>query len=195
MTFELLFEFEKSLAEFTGAPYAVVTDCCTHAIELCMRYEQVRSCKFTPFTYLSIPMLMHRLDIEYTYLDESCQSWQGEYQFIGTRIWDSARKVMPRMYRAGQMQCLSFSRTKPLNLNGGGAILLDDHKAYETLSRWRSDGRDLHMHPWERQQIFDVGYHYCPKLELCDRGLHQLKTFAGEITQHKYPDCRLIVIR
>ena len=29
-------KFEQALAEFTGAPYVVATDCCTHAIELCL---------------------------------------------------------------------------------------------------------------------------------------------------------------
>jgi dTDP-4-amino-4,6-dideoxygalactose transaminase len=35
MGFEKIVEFESALAKFTGAPYAVMTDCCTHAIELC----------------------------------------------------------------------------------------------------------------------------------------------------------------
>ena len=30
---------EKNLAAFTGAPYAVATDCCTHALELCLRLD------------------------------------------------------------------------------------------------------------------------------------------------------------
>ena len=34
--FEHVEKFEQELAKFYGAPYAVVTDCCTHAIELCL---------------------------------------------------------------------------------------------------------------------------------------------------------------
>lgn len=195
MGYQVLFDFEKALARFTGAPWAVATDGCTHAIELCMRYDQVRRCEFTPFTYLSVPMTMHQLDIEYHYIDEHKQTWQGEYQFLGTRIWDSARICMPNMYRPGQMQCLSFGQTKPLELGSGGAILLDDVHAYETLSRWRSDGRDLRISPWQDQPSFDIGYHYCPRLETCDLGLTRLETFIGGITQHKYPDCRKITIQ
>ena len=63
--FEKIKKFETELAEFAGAPYAIMTDCCTHAIELCMRYDQVRSCSFTAYTYLSIAMLMHKLNIRY----------------------------------------------------------------------------------------------------------------------------------
>ena len=62
--FDKILQFEKALAEFTGAPYAIMTDCCTHAIELCFRYDRVKTCVFTPYTYLSIPMLM--LKLEYT---------------------------------------------------------------------------------------------------------------------------------
>ena len=37
MTFDDIRRFEDALAEFTGAPYAIMTDCCTHAIELCLQ--------------------------------------------------------------------------------------------------------------------------------------------------------------
>ena len=103
--FEKIKKFEEELAEFTGAPYAVMTDCCTHAIELCLRYDRVKEVVMTPYTYLSIPMTMHKLGIKYYYKEEA---WAGEYQFHGTRIWDSARKLEKNMYRSGQIQCLSF---------------------------------------------------------------------------------------
>ena len=63
--FDKILQFERALAEFTGAPYAIMTDCCTHAIEMCLRYDQVKHCKMQPYTYLSIPMTMHKLGIEY----------------------------------------------------------------------------------------------------------------------------------
>lgn len=189
--FDALFKFEQVLSEYTGAPYAVVTDGCTHAIELCMRYDQVKSCKFTAYTYLSIPQLMHQLDIEYELVPEK---WTGEYQFYGTRIWDSARLLQRNMYRSDSMQCLSFGFGKPLHLGKVGAVLLDDVEAYDTLSRWRSDGRDLHISPWEQQINFGVGYHYCPTLEDCLRGAELLKNIAS-VTRHvKYPDLRNIQI-
>ena len=127
--FDKILTFETALAQFTGAPYVVMTDCCTHAIELCMRYDGVDSCAFTPYTYLSVPMTMHKLGIDYVYLDEPEQTWLGEYNFIYTRVWDSARRLEPGMYRTGQMQCLSFGHTKPLQIGHGGAILLDNKQA------------------------------------------------------------------
>ena len=67
MSFDKILKFEQALAEFTGAPYAIMTDCCTHALELCFRYDRVEFCAFTPYTYLSIPMLMHKLKIKFVY--------------------------------------------------------------------------------------------------------------------------------
>ena len=40
MSFEIISEFEKSIAEFFGSPYAVAVDSCTHGIELCLRYTK-----------------------------------------------------------------------------------------------------------------------------------------------------------
>lgn len=189
MTFDILFEFEQALADYTGAPYVVVTDGCTHAIELCFRYEHVASCEFTAFTYLSVVQLMRQLRVNYKLRTEY---WIGEYRFHGTRVWDSARLLRPGMYRPGQLQCVSFGHGKPLQLGRVGAILLDNKAEYEMFSCWRSDGRDLRIAPWETQQSFGDGYHYCPTLEDCARGIKLLSTVDPEPKKYNYPDLRRI---
>jgi len=189
MTFDVLFKFEERLAEYTGAPYVVVTDGCTHALELCFRYKHIRYCQFPAHTYISIVQLMNQLKIKYSLTD---QTWTGEYYFYDTGIWDSARLLRKNMYRSGQMQCLSFGNGKPLDLGKAGAILLDDKAAYETLSCMRSDGRDLRISPWETQIKFEQGYHYCPTLEVCDNGIDFLATVDQEPKYHQYPDLRTL---
>ena len=192
--FDKILKFEQELAEFTGAPYAVMTDCCTHAIELCLRHERVQEVVMTPYTYLSIPMTMHKLGIRYYFREEE---WTGEYQFHGTRIWDSARRLEPNMYRAGQMQCLSFGHDKPLHIGRGGAILLDNESAYRRLIRMRYDGRDLNISPWATQKEFEVGYHYKPTPEEAVQGLallQGLREFCAPPRQVVYPDLRTITI-
>ena len=193
--FEKILEFETALAKFTGASYAVMTDCCTHAIELCMRYDRVEFCAFTPFTYLSIPMLMHKLGIGYEYEVGDPAQWVGEYQFRKTRIWDSARRLENNMYRAEQIQCLSFGHDKPLAIGRGGAILLDDETAYRDLLAMRYDGRDLTVSPWIAQQTFRVGYHYRPTIEEAESGLQLLSQYQSQPPlEVVYPDCRQISI-
>jgi len=190
MSFQALFDFESALAEYTGAPYVVLTDGCTHAIELCMRYEQVKECQFSAYTYLSVPMALKHLNIEYVLTNES---WTGEYHFVNTRIWDSARKLEPGMYRPGSMQCLSFGWSKPLQLGKAGAILLDDPEAYRVMSRQRSDGRDLNI-PWAKETDLILGWHYCPTLELCAKGLELLPVIEPKSQPGIYPDLRNITI-
>ena len=191
MSFASLFDFESELAGYTGAPYAVVTDGCTHALELVFRYYEIKNVAFSAYTYLSIPQLMVNLGIDYELLD---QTWQGEYQFHGTNVWDSARRLEPDMFRPGQIQCLSFGNTKPLVLGKVGAILLDDGQAYQTLSQMRSDGRDLRIQPWDSQPRFTRGWHYCPTLESCRLGLELLPKVEPQCQTAFYPDCRKIHI-
>ena len=191
MSFEPILQFERLLAKKTGAPYAVMTDCCTHAIELCLRYRKVKRVQFTAYTYLSIPMTMHKLGIEYELVPEK---WTGEYRFYATDIWDSARRLEDDMYRPGQMQCLSFGHNKPLQIGHGGAILLDDKEAYGFLLQQRYDGRDLGIQPWQAQRVFKVGYHYRPAIEDAQHGLEKLHSVNEPPKYHEYPDLRDIAI-
>lgn len=190
--FDKILDFERALAEYTGAPFVIATDCCTHALELCLRYQKPYHVNFTAYTYLSVPMTMHKLGIRYSYLDES---WLGEYPIYNTTIWDSARLLAPGMYRRGQMQCLSFGHDKPLNIGRGGAILLDDEEAYKILTQQRYDGRDLTVTPWQNQRIFRIGYHYRMTPEEASIGLDKLLSVDTKPKYHKYPDLRQLIIQ
>ena len=191
MAFEDLFALEEELADYTGAPYVVLTDGCTHALELCLRYYGVRSCEFTAFTYISVIQTMINLGIRYSLTDES---WSGEYRLHGTNIWDSARRLEPGMYRSNQVQCLSFGHSKPLQAGKCGAILLDDVQAYHKLSQMRSDGRDLRITPWQDQSILARGWHYCPTLETVAVVRDRLLTVTPQNQTVVYPDCRRVSI-
>jgi hypothetical protein len=73
-----------------------------------------------------------------------------------------------------------------------GAILLDNEAEYEMFSCMRSDGRDLRIAPWENQESFGDGYHYCPTLEDCARGIQLLPMIDPEPKRYSYPDLRRI---
>ena len=191
--FDLITEFEQALAEYTGAKYAVMTDCCTHALELCFRIAPVTYTEFTPRTYISIPMMLMKLGIKFRYNKQ--EAWSGQYYFSGTGIWDSARALYPNMYKSGQLQCLSFGYNKPLQLGRGGAILLDDKDRYEKLKRMCYDGRDLSITPWQEQQEFELGYHYKPTPEEAELGLKLLGSHDSLPKYHEYPDLRKLTIK
>jgi dTDP-4-amino-4,6-dideoxygalactose transaminase len=101
------------------------------------------------------------------------------------------------MYQKGLMQCLSFGYDKPLQIGRGGAILLDDVRAYSSIQAMRYDGRDLNVSPWQNQIEFKIGYHYKPTIEEAERGLVLLEKFKQDPQLPKYveyPDLRKITI-
>ena len=128
VSFERFTEFEQALSEYTGAPYVVLTDCCTHAIELCLRLKKPGPCWIPYRSYLSVPMTFHKLGIPY-YLDTNVE-WTGEYRIAPSNIWDSARRFERGMYRAGALQCLSFGYSKTLEIGHGGAILTSNKEVF-----------------------------------------------------------------
>jgi dTDP-4-amino-4,6-dideoxygalactose transaminase len=184
MSFEKILEFEKALAKHTGAPFAIMTDNCTNALELCFRHDNVTETELTQFTYLSVYQMLNRLNIKYNIVDER---WLGEYEFKNTRIWDSARLLAPNMYRPGCLQCLSFGYDKPLNLGWGGAILTDDERFYNLVIRQRYDGRDLTL-PWQDQALHRIAYHMRPTPELAEKGLEMLPMVDPEPVYKEYPN-------
>ncbi len=187
---EQIKQFEDKLSTFTGAPYVIATDCCTHALEICLRYSKPEKITSTAFTYLSVPMLFHKLNITYELTGEE---WIGEYKLHGTNIWDSAWQLSPDMYRQGQVQCLSFGNGKPLDAKRGGCILLDNEEQYLTMKRMSMDGRDPNI-SWKEQDTFILGYHYNMSIE---HSIHCSKLLDEYIANEQYQpkagnhrDCR-----
>ena len=82
MSFGQVKLFEEKIAEFYGAPYAVAVDCCTHGLELCLRYNNIKSIIVPKQTYLSIPMLADKLNIERTFIEDE---WK-DYYYISDKI-------------------------------------------------------------------------------------------------------------
>ena len=54
VTFDILAE---KLSQYTGYKYVVPTDCCTHGVELCLRYKNFSYIEVPKRTYISIPFL------------------------------------------------------------------------------------------------------------------------------------------
>lgn len=191
--FEPYFRLERKLAEFTGAPQAVLVDCCTHALELCLIVERVRWVSIPSRTYISVLMTLRKLGIYNTFHTEA---WIGEYQLGETRIWDSARRLERGMYREKQLQCLSFGYDKPLAVGRGGAILLDDPQLADRLRKMRYDGRDISISPWQSQVSWEIGYHYRPTIEECLFIESKFDSYLPQLPVAKdYPDLQSIKIK
>jgi len=188
MSFEVVNEFEQKIAHWYGSPYAVAVDCCTHAVELCLRYKKVKKFTVPPNTYPSIPNLAKKIGIEFEWKEED---WKDYYYLGGTNIIDAAVLWKKHSYIPGTLMCLSFQFQKHLSLGRGGMILLDDKEAKDELKKMSYDGRDPDI-PWREQNISTIGYHYYMTPETAQRGLEKLpeaiKTKPKDWKLEEWPD-------
>ena len=188
--FEYVAEFESQIAEFFGAPYAVATDSCTHAIELCLRHTGFDNITIPTRTYISVPMTCAKLGLNWNWKEEE---WSDYYHLGNTTIIDAAVLWGKNTYLSNTFMCLSFQFRKHLNLGRGGAILLQNKSDYDALKKMSYDGRDL-SRPWAEQDIDTIGYHYYMTPEVAKNGielLNERKKIPGKKWSHKdYPDLR-----
>ena len=188
MSFEVVEKFENKIAEFFGSPYAVAVDSCTHGLELCLRYKDVKKIVVPKRTYISVPFLANKLNIELEWKDEQ---WNEFYELGDTKIFDSAVLWGRNKYISGSMMCLSFQFRKHLNLGRGGMILLDDPDALKELKKMSYDGR-LPTIPWRNQNISSFGYHYYMTPETAQLGLDKIseaiETPPKKWTIDEWPD-------
>ena len=170
MSFEVVNKFEKKIAKFFGAPYAVAVDSCTHGIELCLRHIEAPYIEVPKRTYLSVPFLANKLGIELQWKDEV---WTDYYKIGGTNIYDAAVLWKQNSYIPGSFMCLSFQFQKHLSLGKGGIILCDNKNEYDILKKMSYDGRSPNI-PWRDQNIESYGYHYYMTPETAQLGLDKL---------------------
>ena len=170
MSFKIVKDFENEVANWFGAPYGVAVDCCTHGIELCLRYNDIQSIEVPKRTYLSVPFLADKLGIELKWKDET---WVDYYKIGGTNIYDAAVLWKEDSYIPGSFMCLSFQFQKHLSLGRGGMILTDNKEAAIALKKMSYDGRHPFI-PWREQNITTKGYHYYMAPETEANGLKKL---------------------
>ena len=183
-------QFENAIAEFYGVPYAVAVDCCTHGIELCLRYTKSNDVSIPTRTYLSIPMTAEKLGLSWVWNDED---WQDYYTIGNTNIIDAAVFWKRGGYIPDTFMCLSFQFQKHLSLGRGGMILTDDKNAALSMKKMSYDGRIPNV-PWREQNVDTMGYHYYMTPETAQLGLDKLDevidTKPREWLVTDYPDLR-----
>ena len=161
--------FEKTLADFVGAPYAVATDCCSHGLELCLRLlpRTPQLVKVPRHTYISVPMTLEILNIPYQLID---LRWHASYRLDPYNIVDAATLFQQNSYEAGTYMVISFQFQKHLPIGRGGMIFLDNLFDYERLQRMVRDGRDRTI-SHKIDNIKELGFHYHMTPEDAARGI------------------------
>ncbi len=167
MSFGIVKEFEEKIADFYGAKWGIAVDACTHGIELCLRYVGANEIVVPKRTYLSVPMLANKMNLELKWKDED---WRDYYEIGNTGVYDAAVLWRENSYIPKSFMCISFQFQKHLGLGRGGMILTDDSVAKDELKKMSYDGRIPNV-PWREQNISTVGYHYYMTPEVAQNGL------------------------
>ena len=187
MNFEIVNEFENNIKNFFGAPYAVSVDSCTHGIELCLRLLDSKKIIVPKRTYISIPFLAHKLNIDLIW---SSKVWE-DYYFLTPEIADAAVLWEKDSYLEGKFMCISFQYQKHLSLGRGGIILCPDRESHDALKRMSYDGRMSGI-AWRDQNIETIGYHYYMTPETANKGLlkwdEAVKTQPKQWVVSDWPD-------
>ena len=132
MSFKAVTDFENKIANWFGARHAVAVDCCTHGIELCLRYTSAPRIHVPKHTYISIPFLSDKLGIDITWRDED---WK-DYYYLTDNIVDAAVLWREGSYVPGTFMCLSFQFQKHLRRCHMMVEYRMCHGKSKTLIRW-----------------------------------------------------------
>lgn len=168
-SFESVSLFETKISDFFGSKYGIAVDSCTHGIELCLRMNQVKEITVPKRTYISIPFLAKKLNIDLNWKEED---WQ-DYYYLTENIIDAAVLWKKDSYISNTFMCISFQFQKHLSLGRGGMILCDNQDAAKELKKMSYDGREPNI-PWRDQDISSIGYHYYMTPETAALGLEKL---------------------
>jgi dTDP-4-amino-4,6-dideoxygalactose transaminase len=176
--YDITNEFEKRLAEYTGAPYVVTVDNQSNALFLALIYEKVCGTEITipSRTYPSVPCEIIHAGAKVNFKPVEGKTIKGAYQLEPTNVWDSALCFTSEMYKPGTHMCISFTGPyKHFKLSKGGAILTDSHEAYLWFKRARYSGRrECSYH----DDNFDMlGWNFYMMPELAARGLLLMNQF------------------
>ena len=184
--------FERKLATFSGSKYAVVTDCCTNAIFLSLKFLKASGTAEIPKnTYASVPMQLLHAGIIPKFGDVK---WSGLYEIGDTGVVDGAGRFTEGMYFGqGSLHTLSFQIKKRLPIGRGGAILTDSREAYEWLKFASYDGRNLNSPYDSANHVRIIGWHYYMTPEDAARGIWLMDQLPKEempdtMSWVNYPD-------
>lgn len=205
-------DFERAVAEYTGAPFCVAVNSCSAALMLAVAWHLRDRIQKHPAghtvvwapppieipkrTYLSVPMSIIHAGGRPTFRDED---WLGMYELAPLNVWDSARYFTSGIWwhrspagpgKPGTMICTSHHWSKTLGIQQGGCILHDDPEADAWLRRARFDGRTEGVAPKD-DNITQVGWHCYMSPEVAAEGLvrlHFLPKHNAPLPNDEYPD-------
>lgn len=142
----VVFEFEKELADYVGSKYVVAVDSCTSALFLSLKYEKNKGLKEVSIPSMTVPLVANAcLEAALKMKFNGRTDWVGSaYEIIGSNVIDSAHQLQRGQYKnfKGKKVCFSFYPTKTIGSADGGAIATDDKEFAGWVRSVSTYGRD-----------------------------------------------------
>lgn len=157
--YNIVRDFENTIAKFTGAPYGISVESGSAAIFLCCLFCEVKNINevvIPRYTYPSVPASIVNAGGRVAFKDMDYWQKDGYYLLENTFIIDSAKCLSKGMYDKNHFVCLSFHGKKLLPIGRGGMILTDSEKAFKWLKIARFDGR--HEQPLPKDKLVMAGW-------------------------------------
>jgi dTDP-4-amino-4,6-dideoxygalactose transaminase len=199
--YQVVVDFESTVADYAGCKYGVAVDSCTNAIFLCAKYLNVQSTILPSRTYPSVPCSIIHAGGNVSFQDFEWRE-QGYYRIEPYPIYDAAHLFKKNMYNlvnqplcGGDINdhafvCVSFSATKPINIGKGGMILTNDEEATKWFKQARYCGR--HEVPLMSDEFEMIGWNMYMTPEQAARGLLLMSDRGGlgakSMPIPEYPD-------
>lgn len=187
-------EFERAIADYTGAKYCICVDNESNALFMALKYISIEGQEISipSHTYPSVPCEIINAGGKVRF-EPSPEYLKGEYQLKPTNVWDSALRFTAGMYRPGQFQCLSFTgQWKRLKTVKGGAILTDNYEAYLWFKRMRFSGRRECSYHEDTFDFEIAGHNYYMPHVLASIGLMNITGFYDlEGNPIEFPDLEM----
>jgi len=175
--YDITNEFERRLAEYTGAPYVITLDNQSNGLFLALYYENyvkknihVNEIIIPNRTYPSVPCEIIHAGLKVKFKQVEGKTIKGAYNLEGSNVWDSALSFTFEMYKPDTHMCISFTGPyKHFKLSKGGAILTDSEEAYLWFRRARYSGR--RECSYHEDNLDMLGWNFYMMPELAARGV------------------------
>jgi dTDP-4-amino-4,6-dideoxygalactose transaminase len=181
--------FERTIAEYVGAKYAVSFNSATNAIMLCL---------FGRRTVVSIPSIIPpvvanaiiTVGSKIKFYDDV--SWVGDsyvlHRFGDYKIVDSAQKLSMDQFKKecdpNDLMIFSFYPTKPIGSCDGGMIVSDDYEKIQFLREMSLNGMTYASNNWDRT-IKYPGFKFYMNSIQADIAYRNFQVYENKLTNLK----------
>ena len=187
---EVVNKFEKSIADYVGAKYAVSFNSATSAIFLALLNKNV-TVKIPSIIPPVVPNAISTSGNSYEFVDNI--TWVGDsyimHNFGDYKIIDSAQKLEKNQFKKecnpNDLMVFSFYPTKPVGTCDGGIIVSDDEEKINYFRMLALNGMTYSKDNWDRKIKF-IGYKMYMNSIQADIALRNFDSYEDKINKLSY---------